>query len=49
MGSVAMKLIPNSIKIDSGIQSLKGGYIDTQTARKPYKATYIFFRKREVR
>jgi hypothetical protein len=43
MGSGAMLHIPSFVKIGSGIQKLIG--LDTQTAWKSHKLTFIFFFK----
>jgi hypothetical protein len=42
-GSGAVIYIPSFIKIDSSIQQLMGGYIDTQKAWRSRKPTLIFF------
>jgi hypothetical protein len=55
-GSGAVICIPSYIKIGSGIQRFKGGFIDTQTAWSSHKPTFIsrhslfcFFLSKEVK
>jgi hypothetical protein len=42
MGSCVMIYIPSFIKIGSGIQKVMGGYLDTQTAWRLHKPSFIF-------
>jgi hypothetical protein len=49
MGSNAMIYIPSFIRIGSGIQKLFGReYTGTQTAWRPHKPNFYFFKMRKV-